>query len=135
MFISESVVAVDVAHWESLGYKSPCCDQHGHRLSVTIRVVAGEPNEFGLVCDWRAVNETVRKLEHKTINKIEPFGSTSPSLENLAKVICDWIMNILELESNQPLVYELELFDGQRKVIYKPDYETGESEGENNASA
>jgi 6-pyruvoyltetrahydropterin/6-carboxytetrahydropterin synthase len=126
MFVSESTIGVDVAHWESLGYKSPCCDQHGHRLNVTIRIVAGELNEFGLVCDWRAVNDIIEKMDHKVINKIEPFTQTSPSLESLAKVICDWVMNVLELESNQPLVYEIELNDGQRKLLYKPDYETGE---------
>jgi 6-pyruvoyl-tetrahydropterin synthase len=126
MYIAETTVVLNCSHWLTLGYKCPDTDQHGHTLSVTIRVAAEKPNEFGLLADFRAIESAIKKLDYTAINKTEPFGQTNPTLENMCFTFSDWVMNVLELESNQPLVYEIEIDDGVRKVTYRPDYEGGE---------
>ncbi len=73
------------------GYKGKCESLHGHNWKVEAIISAKELNGLGMVMDFgdlkKMLGETLEKLDHKYINKLEYFTKINPSSEEITKYI------------------------------------------------
>jgi len=119
MYYAQTTCTIDSAHWLKLGYDSPCNKEHGHRWEIVIHCASTDLNEGGMVVDFSATKQKVKFLDHKVINRIEPFNTINPTAENLARVLCDWINELCELEMNKPVCYCTEVYETEgNKATY-----------------
>lgn len=72
-------------------YKGKCEAIHGHNWKVEVILESENLNSEGMVLDFKLakklLNQVLDKLDHKYINKIEPFNKVNPTSENIAKFI------------------------------------------------
>lgn len=66
---------------------------HGHDWSVEARFVGSELDASGVLIDFeevqRVLQQIVGSLHHTDLNECELLAGTSPSAENVARVICE----------------------------------------------
>jgi 6-pyruvoyltetrahydropterin/6-carboxytetrahydropterin synthase len=71
------------------GYRGKCENVHGHNYRVRVTVEGPELDNIGLLVDFVRVKAVVRevmgRLDHQFVNDLEPFRTTNPSAENMAK--------------------------------------------------
>ena len=64
-------------------YKGKCENVHGHNYRVQITVEGERLNRIGLLVDFvelkRIVREVMERLDHQSINDLEPFTVINPS--------------------------------------------------------
>ena len=76
-------------------FRGGCERLHGHNWKVEVTVSSRTLDELGLVMDFRELkkhtNEAVDLLDHSFLNEIEPFKTTSPSSENIARYLFETI--------------------------------------------
>jgi 6-pyruvoyltetrahydropterin/6-carboxytetrahydropterin synthase len=81
------------------GYKGKCERLHGHNWRVRVHLCATQLDEIGMVMDFHKLDEilnaAIEPFDHRHLNDIEPFDTINPSSENLAKVICDQVRDML----------------------------------------
>jgi 6-pyruvoyltetrahydropterin/6-carboxytetrahydropterin synthase len=69
-------------------YQGDCENLHGHNWRVEVTVSAHELDKAGLGIDFKILKkktkELLGELDHKYLNDLEPFKSTSPSSENIS---------------------------------------------------
>ncbi|OHB32246.1 MAG: 6-carboxytetrahydropterin synthase QueD [Desulfuromonadaceae bacterium GWC2_58_13] len=74
-----------------INYQGDCENLHGHNWKVEVTVRARELDKAGLAIDFkilkRETNAVLDLLDHKYLNKIEPFVTASPSSENIARFL------------------------------------------------
>lgn len=74
-----------------INYQGDCENLHGHNWKVEVRVAAKELDTAGLGIDFkilkRETNKVLDGLDHKYLNKLEPFQNVSPSSENIARFL------------------------------------------------
>lgn len=72
-----------------------CEELHGHNFTVDVSVTAKELNAQGLAVDFRVLkkwtDEILAELDHKYLNNMGYFKTSSPSSENIARFIYDKI--------------------------------------------
>lgn len=68
-----------------------CEDLHGHNFTVEVSVLAKELNAQGLAVDFRVLKrwteDVLLELDHKYLNDVGYFKSSSPSSEHIARFI------------------------------------------------
>ncbi|MBF0303188.1 MAG: 6-carboxytetrahydropterin synthase QueD [Desulfamplus sp.] len=73
------------------GYNGNCSKIHGHNWIIETFVQCRQLNEIGIGIDFRDVKDTVKKIlksvDHTHLNDLEPFKTTNPTSENIAKFI------------------------------------------------
>ena len=81
------------------GYKGRCERLHGHNWRVCIHVTSAELDENGMVMDFHKLDELLSKaiepFDHRHLNDIKQFDRINPSSENLARVICHRVQEML----------------------------------------
>lgn len=73
-------------------YHGKCENLHGHNFDAEIVVEGTELDaKTEILLDFgelkAALREIIQKLDHRDLNKLEPFRSANPSSENLARYI------------------------------------------------
>ena len=72
-------------------YQGKCADPHGHNWEVEVFVAGDNLNGEGLLVDFRFLKDTVKeilgRLDHADLNKLESFGESNPTSENIARHI------------------------------------------------
>lgn len=95
------------------GYAGSCEAVHGHNYRVEAVVEADEPDNIGLVMDFRAVRKTlgeiIGRLDHRLLNESPPFDSGNPSSENIARHIFDEMEKVLG--SGPPKLVEVRVWE------------------------
>jgi len=70
------------------GYAGSCSRLHGHNWRIEVEVGARALDEIGMAIDFReikrAAHEIAGELDHRYLNKIEPFTELNPTAENIA---------------------------------------------------
>ncbi|MGP8154296.1 MAG: 6-carboxytetrahydropterin synthase QueD [Smithella sp.] len=70
-----------------------CEELHGHNFKVEVTVAADELNSNGLLIDFRflkkVLDEIMKDIDHKHLNSLASFAGINPSVENIAKYICE----------------------------------------------
>jgi len=70
------------------GYEGTCEAVHGHNYRVEAILEARELNKIGLGMDFRrikkALDEVLKDLDHRLLNKTTVFEKENPSAENIA---------------------------------------------------
>lgn len=68
-----------------------CEKLHGHNWKIEVYVTGRELGEDGLLIDFTRIKEAtaalLENLDHTFLNEVEPFRSTNPSSENIARYI------------------------------------------------
>ena len=79
---------------------SECERLHGHNWKIEVYVTAEDLNEAGVVIDFRTlkkhVNAITQTLDHKFLNKLDPFRNQNPSSENIARYVAEQLALLLE---------------------------------------
>lgn len=79
---------------------SECERLHGHNWKIEVYVTAEDLNEAGVVIDFRTlkkhVNAIAQTLDHKFLNKLDPFRNQNPSSENIARYVAEQLALLLE---------------------------------------
>lgn len=95
-------------------YKGKCEAIHGHNWKVEVILESENLNSEGMVLDFKLakklLNQVLDKLDHKYINKIEPFNKVNPTSENIAKFIFQEIRERIgdDLKVKKVTVWETE---------------------------
>lgn len=88
----------DAAH-HLYGYPGECRNLHGHTWDVEVSVVGDRLDDIGIVYDFKTLKEDLSRVlsdyDHVLVNDVEPFGTLSPTAENLARVICERLGEIV----------------------------------------
>ncbi len=73
------------------GYPGPCSRVHGHNWRIKAAVSCKELDERGFAIDFQELKSRLEEicadLDHRELNRIEPFRDTNPTAENLARYI------------------------------------------------
>lgn len=73
------------------GYRGKCESLHGHNWKVEVELQGEELDEVGLLMDFTELKKIVREildeLDHCLLNDLNPFRTSNPSSENIAKYI------------------------------------------------
>jgi len=100
----------DAAHYLR-DYGGKCETMHGHRFEVVVVAQADELNEIGLAFDFtelkKHLNDVLNRFDHVCLNDLEPFITTNPSSENIARTIySELIKNVTEVMIARVEVWE-----------------------------
>ncbi len=73
------------------GYPGPCSRVHGHNWRIKAAVSCEELDERGFAIDFHELKSRLEEicadLDHRELNRIEPFRDENPTAENLARYI------------------------------------------------
>lgn len=104
------------------GYPGVCYRLHGHTWDVEVTVVGDELDELGILYDFKLLKDDLDKVlqryDHVYLNEIPPFTKTSPTAENLARVIFEALA-----QSVAPCVAVTEVVVWESpvaKLVYRP---------------
>jgi len=94
-------------------YCGSCENLHGHNWQVKAVVRAEKLNKIGLAIDFKILKKhlkaVVEKLDHTDLNTI--FVVENPSSENIAKYIYEELTKSLKNESENVLVYRIDVWE------------------------
>ena len=80
-------------------YEGACERLHGHNYKVDAVVCGEQLNKLGMLVDFKEVKaalaEIVGVFDHQFLNEIEPFDAANPSAENIAKVVCERLAEMM----------------------------------------
>ena len=80
-------------------YQGDCENLHGHNWKVEVSITTDELDKAGLGVDFKILkketNALLKTLDHKYLNELPPFVSTSPSSENIARYLYGELTRIL----------------------------------------
>jgi 6-pyruvoyltetrahydropterin/6-carboxytetrahydropterin synthase len=86
-----------------LEYGGKCENLHGHNWRIDVVVRAENPDELGLVMDFRTLKENTREvlaeLDHAFLNELPAFRDRNPSSEYIAKYIFEKLTGKLSGEA------------------------------------
>ena len=75
------------------GYPGECRELHGHTWDVEVTVAGEQLDEVGIVYDFKRLKDDVGGVldayDHVHLNEVPPFDSINPTAENLARVVCE----------------------------------------------
>jgi 6-pyruvoyltetrahydropterin/6-carboxytetrahydropterin synthase len=70
-------------------YDGPCARVHGHNYRVEVCVAGESLDALGMVMDFgdlkRECDEIIGRLDHTTLNDLEPFAQANPTSERIAE--------------------------------------------------
>jgi 6-pyruvoyltetrahydropterin/6-carboxytetrahydropterin synthase len=81
-------------------FQGACEDLHGHNWKIEVYVTSEALDKAGVVIDFRIlkkhVSAIVSTLDHKFLNKLEPFTNQNPSSENIARYVAEKLTSLLD---------------------------------------
>jgi 6-pyruvoyltetrahydropterin/6-carboxytetrahydropterin synthase len=103
-------------------YGGKCEALHGHNYRVRVTVAADELDGAGLVVDFAklkaAMQEVIAPFDHACLNEVPPFDKLNPSLENVARYICEEMAQ--RIDDDRVRVTECRLSETERnRAIYR----------------
>lgn len=111
----------DAAH-HLYGYPGECRNLHGHTWDVEVTVASTELDEIGIVYDFKTLKGDLGRVlgdyDHVLINEVEPFDRISPTAENLARVICERLQQVVDsrVRVTEVVVWESPV----ARLVYRP---------------
>jgi len=106
------------------GYRGKCEELHGHNYKVELIVQGEKLDRIGMLCDFKILkknlDDIIKNLDHRYLNKLEPFNRVNPTAENIAKYIFYEIrkkIQKLNLSVGEVIVWESE----NQCAIYRED--------------
>lgn len=111
----------DAAH-HLYGYPGECRELHGHTWDVEVTVAAAQLDEIGIVYDFKSLKRDLAAViddyDHVLINQVPPFDETSPTAENLARVICERLQGVVDPRVR---VIEVAVWESPiARLVYRP---------------
>jgi len=111
----------DAAH-HLYGYPGECRELHGHTWDVEVTVGGTELDGIGIVYDFKSLKadlgSVLETYDHTLINDVEPFDKISPTAENLARVICERLQEVVDARVR---VVEVAVWESPiAKLVYRP---------------
>jgi 6-pyruvoyltetrahydropterin/6-carboxytetrahydropterin synthase len=89
-------------------HKGKCKNLHGHSYIVEVEITAPTLNSEGMVCDFGDIKGIVMEWDHKYLNDLPEFctgkAESLPTAENMARMICERILNLPRTEPWRVLV-------------------------------
>ena len=86
-----------------INYQGDCENLHGHNWRVEVTVAARELDEAGLGIDFKILkkltNKLLDELDHKYLNDLKPFQTSSPSSENISRYLFERLSATLNNEN------------------------------------
>lgn len=86
-----------------INYQGDCENLHGHNWRVEVTVAARELDEAGLGIDFKILkkltNKLLDELDHKYLNDLKPFQTSSPSSENISRYLFERLSETLNNEN------------------------------------
>lgn len=81
------------------GYQGRCERLHGHNWRVTVHLMSESLDNLGMVVDFHELDDIMQQVlepfDHRHLNEVEPFDKINPSSENLARVICERVGELI----------------------------------------
>jgi len=72
-------------------YPGKCARLHGHNWTVEACIGSEQLDHLGMVMDFKELKQKVHKitdiLDHRYLNELDPWQSTPPTAEHLARYI------------------------------------------------
>jgi 6-pyruvoyltetrahydropterin/6-carboxytetrahydropterin synthase len=104
-------------------YGGKCENLHGHRFKVVVKLKSETLNDAGLAYDFiilkKQLNDVLAKYDHHNLNDVPPYDHINPSSENLARTICD---ELLEGFPDNVKMHSVEVWESPEScAIYNPD--------------
>lgn len=111
----------DAAH-HLYDYPGECRNLHGHTWDIEVTVAGEELDGIGIVYDFKALKAdlatVLERYDHVLINEVEPFDTISPTAENLAKVICEQLQQVVDVRVR---VSEVAVWESPiARLVYRP---------------
>ncbi len=111
----------DAAH-HLYGYPGECRHLHGHTWDVEVTVAGEDLDGIGIVYDFKSLKAdlatVLERYDHVLINEVEPFDTISPTAENLARVICEQLQQVVDVRVR---VSEVAVWESPiAKLVYRP---------------
>jgi len=111
----------DAAH-NLYGYPGECRNLHGHTWDVEVSVASPHLDGIGIVYDFKNLKDDLKSIlatyDHTYINEHEPFDKMSPTAENLARVIC---LRLQDMITADVVVKEVAVWESPiARVGYSP---------------
>jgi len=111
----------DAAH-HLYGYPGECRNLHGHTWDVEVTVASEELDEIGIVYDFKSLKSDLASVlddyDHVLINEVAPFGTLSPTAENLARIIAERLSAVVD---QRVRVVEVVVWESPiAKLAYRP---------------
>lgn len=76
-------------------YKGACERLHGHNYRVVVFVRGDALDSAGMLVDFTdlkaTLNQVLDRFDHYNLNDLPEFADLSPSAENIARVIADYL--------------------------------------------
>ena len=99
MYELKVITSFSAAH-QLKNFQGACEELHGHNWKVEVYVTSEKLDEAGVVIDFRIlkrhVNTVMSTLDHKFLNKLDPFTNQNPSSENIARYVADQLTALLK---------------------------------------
>ncbi|WP_025270190.1 6-carboxytetrahydropterin synthase QueD [Hippea sp. KM1] len=87
-------------------YNGACENLHGHNFIVEVSVVCDKLDKAYIAIDFKELKAITKgilsKLDHRYLNELEPFKSTNPTSEMIAKYIFDELKKALTGKDCKP---------------------------------
>ncbi len=88
-----------------VNYQGDCENLHGHNWKVEVTVTARELDKAGLGIDFKILKAQTKRLldqfDHKYLNELPWFRDTSPSSENMARILFEQLGQALNSDNIQ----------------------------------
>jgi len=103
-------------------YHGACEQLHGHNYRVRVYAACDELDPEGMVIDFaalkQAIQDVIARFDHRLLNEIAPFNEINPTLEHLARHICEEVA--IRLDDDRVTISECHLWETDRNcVIYR----------------
>jgi len=102
-------------------YPGLCKNVHGHNWRVRISLLCNQVDELGMAVDFTIakawLDDLMAELDHQHLNKLEPFLTTNPTSENIAKHLYTRLKSMVNVDGCT--VHEVEVWEGEKSsVVY-----------------
>ncbi len=98
-----------------INYQGDCENLHGHNWKVEVTVTTRELDKAGLGIDFKILKRETKAvlelLDHKYLNKIEPFIELSPSSENIARFLFETLAK--RLNNDNVSIYKVNVWESE----------------------
>jgi len=100
-------------------YPGLCKNIHGHNWRVRICLLCKEVDALGMAVDFTVakawLNDLMEELDHQHLNKLEPFLTTNPTSENIAKHLYTRLKKMVDVPGCT--VHEVEVWESEKSSL------------------